>query len=70
MSYVIKKWMSAAPKDCQICGYALMKFFIDGRTLAGPWGILCTECHAKRGVGLGEGRGQKYNLDTLVKVEG
>lgn len=66
----VKKWMSAAPTNCDVCSYNLGKFFVDGKTRPGPWGILCEECHAKVGCGLGEGRGQKYLLSTLEKVGG
>jgi len=36
------------------------KVFIDGATSFGPWGIMCPSCHAQYGMGLGGGRGQKY----------
>jgi len=45
-----------------------MMIFIDGRTKVGMWAIMCTDCHAEYGVGLGIGRGQAYWFDTLRKV--
>ncbi len=65
-----KKWMSTPPKHCDICEGVLTKVFIDGQTVMGLWGIMCPSCHPRYGVGLRTGKGQKYNLDTLEKVEG
>ena len=63
-------WISPAPKHCDLCHQKLKGNFIDGRTVYGPWGILCIPCHGQYGVGLGLGKGQKYNLETLEKIEG
>jgi hypothetical protein len=65
-------WQGSLPTECQFCH---QKFragdkFIDGKTNIGPWGILCQDCHAVVGVGLGTGRGQLYSYDTLAKEEG
>lgn len=57
-----KVWSGPQPTHCDMCSKPLHKTFIDGKTKDGPWGILCTGCHALDGVGLGEGRGQKYDL--------
>jgi hypothetical protein len=65
-----KKWMSKKPEHCDLCNYAFGKTFVDGKTMQGPWGILCSTCHEAYGVGLGVGRGQKYDLETLEKLEG
>ena len=65
-----KKWMSEAPQKCDICGKPLAQQFVDGKTRMGPWGIMCAVCHHKHGVGLGTGKGQRYDLTTLEKVEG
>ena len=65
-----KYWQGGTPINCDVCRKRLKEFFIDGKTIYGPWGILCVECHAKVGAGLGVGRGQKYRLDSLQKVEG
>jgi hypothetical protein len=40
----------------------LAKVFVDGRTKSGPWGIMHELCHVKEGMGLGVGRGQRYDL--------
>lgn len=63
-------WMGARPDRCQICHAPIKRFFIDGKTTAGPWAIMCVLCHIVAGVGLGTGKGQKYDHVTLKKVEG
>lgn len=64
------KWKSLRPEQCDICHEELKKVFIDGRTVLGPWAILCEGCHTKRGCGLGVDHGQKYDLETLECLEG
>jgi len=64
------KWAGSEPTSCDVCHRPFKKYFIDGKTQMGPWGLLCVECHEEIGVGLGTGRGQKYDLSTLEKVEG
>ena len=67
-----KKWNGSKPVKCDICSEEFLgeKFFIDGRTIYGPWGMMCERCHKLYGTGLGLGNGQKYGVETLVKVEG
>ncbi len=62
------KWMGSKPEQCDLCQYKMGEFFIEGKTIQGPWGLLCEQCHDEYGIGLGTGRGQKYNTDTLEKV--
>lgn len=64
------KWSGIKPTCCDHCHEELEGSFVDGRTIYGPWAILCKTCHATIGCGLGAGRGQKYNLETLEKEEG
>jgi hypothetical protein len=68
----MKTWIGSPPERCDICGETLASGFVDGQTRQGPWGCLCGKCHAKYGVGLGTGRGQKYEKqgDKFVKVAG
>jgi len=47
----------------------LDKPWVDGRTTLGPWGNLCERCHGEFGVGLGIGKGQKYDKDG-IKIGG
>ena len=68
------KWESQAPTECDLChrklkGFA-QQFFVDGKTVHGPWAIMCPDCHKSLGCGLGIGKGQKYNLNSLEKLEG
>jgi len=63
--------MGEIPKHCDICGKRLEKNFVDGKTIWGPWAIMCLECHEKFGVGFGTGRGQMYEIrDKAVKIMG
>lgn len=67
-----KKWLSPRPLACELCGAKIIKqnHFIDGKTTSGPWAIMCMACFFINGVGLGSGRGQRYDVETLEKVEG
>ena len=65
------KWLSPVEK-CDICRkpFESGDTFIDGKTHQGPWGILCSPCHETHGIGLGTGKGQRYDFDTREKIEG
>ena len=62
-----KKWIGAWPTNCQFCGtnLALQEYFVDGKTLAGPWALMCPICWSVYGTDLGLGKGQKYDSKTL-----
>lgn len=66
------KWTGRKPSVCDIpnCGTPITNFWVDGRTTFGPWANMCPACFTKYGVGLGLGKGQKYDARTLIKVEG
>lgn len=65
------KWIGSKPVDCELCNQPYKDYFIDGVTDYGSWAMMCIECHKKQKYGgLGMGFGQKYNLQTLEKVEG
>jgi len=64
-----KQWLSLAPTECDLCHEGLKDCFIDGKTTYGPWATMCPTCHNLFGCGLGLGKGQKYDLDTLEKLE-
>lgn len=61
------KWYGIPPKKCDICGCSLTgyKSFVDGRTKNGRWAIMCELCYVKHGVGLGVGKGQKYEMKVI-----
>lgn len=68
----MKRWLSAAEK-CDVCNKPLkgfVKYFVDGKTIQGPWALMCPECHNEIGCGLGLGLGQKYDGTTAVLIEG
>lgn len=50
-----------APSNCDLCGGDFEGVMFDAKTKFGPWGNLCTECFMVHGVGLGTGKGQKYD---------
>jgi hypothetical protein len=70
--HVTKRWRGKWPADCDFCKTDLSKQekFIDGRTIHGPWALMCPSCHDLKGVGLGTGKGQKYHSETMEKLEG
>lgn len=64
---------ASPPTQCDLCQRPITKDFVDGRTQRGPWGNLCLGCHRSEGVGLGTGKGQKYERNDAgdyVKVAG
>ena len=67
-------WCGPAPATCDLCGRSITSAFVDGKTTRGLWGNMCSICHALHGVGLGVGRGQRYERDEVdgryVKVAG
>jgi hypothetical protein len=66
-----KKWHGTIPSKCDLCkGKFTDGVFIDGKTVYGPWALMCSRCHWLFGQGLGLGYGQKYDLKTLEKLKG
>lgn len=64
-------WSMPVPQECDICGNAIGATFVDGKTRpGGQWGIMCDRCHRLHGVGLGTGKGQKYDSKTREKIDG
>ena len=59
------KWYGEVPTQCEVCGGEIKDDFIDGRTKVGSWANMCPSCHKGFGVGLGVGRGQKYNVRKI-----
>lgn len=63
------KWLGST--KCDFCKKSVVNstpYFVDGRTINGPWALMCYSCFHRRGVGLGLGRGQAYNPATLEKM--
>ena len=46
--------------ECDLCRKADLAEVVDGATRMGPWANMCLPCSQKHGVGLGVGRGQRY----------
>ena len=67
------KW-EGQTKKCEVCEgnlhpYQNKHWYVDGRTTMGPWALMCVSCFEKYGVGLGLGKGQKYNADTNEEIK-
>jgi len=56
----VRTWMGTPPRKCELTGVNIVDAFVDGKTRAGPWAIMSPAAHEQHGVGLGQGRGQKY----------
>lgn len=56
----VRTWAGTAPTICDLNGEKLETAFVDGRLRFGGWGMFCVTCHEQFGIGLGTGRGQKY----------
>ena len=73
----IKVWFGEVPSNCDLCRIHIKDSFVDGRTSRGPWACMCVSCHDRYGVGLGTGRGQRYEVQQWggdnprwIKVQG
>lgn len=66
------KWMSEPPKQCDFCKQPITDGFVDGKTVYGPWACMCPTCFFLEGIGIGEGKGQVYELqdNEYIKVAG
>jgi hypothetical protein len=66
-----KSWHGTWPSNCDLCNTDLTPkpWFVDGRTIYGPWALMCPRCHSEVGVGLGIGKGQKYDSKTLENLK-
>lgn len=65
--------------ECQLCDRSITAEFVDGVVKgASAWAMMCPCCHVKEGIGIGNGRGQRYKLvsrledqiEVFTKVEG
>ncbi len=62
-------WSGDTPESCDICEGPMSDRFVDGKTSSGPWALMCVLCHARHGVGLGAGKGHKYDAATGALLE-
>lgn len=65
-----KRWSGWIPANCDGCGRPIVDWFVDGKTVYGPWGVMGKCCFEKIGIGLGTGRGQKYSHPDGEKIDG
>lgn len=66
-------WRGSDPVKCEADGTMLKERFYDAADRFGRWGMLCDACFLKVGVGLGVGKGQKFERQTdgrWLKTEG
>ncbi len=60
--------------ECDMCRkkFKTDDVFIDGKTQGGPWADMCEDCFEQHGIGLGLGKGQKYQVsksgNTFIKI--
>ena len=73
-SKVATHWVGPAPEHCDLCSRPMSEggtAWIDGKVQGySSWANMCEKCWRDYGVGLGTGRGQKYDLETKEKIGG
>ncbi|UOF78552.1 hypothetical protein [Caudoviricetes sp.] len=57
----------AFDKQCQFC-LVRVNVWVDGKTVQGPWAIMCKACWVEQGLGLGTGIGQMYVQGIKVRL--
>lgn len=64
----------SGPVQCDLNRkHELKTTMYDAKSIYGPWGTMCAECFPRYGIGLGTGKGQKYEKQEdgkWKKVEG
>jgi hypothetical protein len=58
-----KFWLGKPPIACQLCGDDIATKFYDAKTARGSWASMDEKCFQREGVGLGLGKGQRYELN-------
>ena len=53
-------WIGDLSQGCDICKRPFGRFMYDAKTTFGPWANLDEACFVLHGMGMGQGRGQKY----------
>jgi hypothetical protein len=53
-------WVGQPDANCDLCGNPIGKLFVDGRTRMGSWANMCRACHSAYGLGVGTGKGQRF----------
>lgn len=61
----------AERKTCDVCGKPVGATFVDGKVKGvSSWATMCERCFGIVGVGLGTGKGQRFNTQTGQKLAG
>ena len=64
-------WQGSTICDfCKRDARTVDRYFVDGRTSFGSWGLMCADDYYIFGCGLGQGFGQAYSSQTLQKIKG
>ena len=58
MEKIWRIWVGSL--TCDFCKKICKDSLIDGKTIHGPWAVMCPSCFEKYGIGLGLGKGQLY----------
>jgi len=71
----MKKTIWHGSKTCDFCKNEITDGRLyDAKTKFGCWATMCHKCYIKNGVGVGTGKGQRYELNKetneFEKVEG
>lgn len=65
-----KYWVGSKITNCDLCKAELTDTFYDAQVYRAGWAILCPKCFSEVGVGLGEGKGQKFEKKWLLTEGG
>jgi len=63
-------WGGEEVAVCDFCKKTIKTIFYDSKTIYGLWAIICHACYLEYGTGLGLGRGQAYDKQTLKRLGG
>jgi len=65
------KWLGPLG-NCELCERSLEDFtkFYNAKTYHDLWAIMCPDCYALCGIGIGIGKGQEFSIDTRLKLRG
>jgi hypothetical protein len=69
----MSKYWQGSTRSTDDFGRPITTEFVDGKTVMGPWASMAPESFRIFGVGLGNGRGQRYVKQAdgrWLKVEG
>lgn len=66
----MKKVIWHGGRKCDICGKEIKEGRLyDARTTHDCWATMCNDCYVRYGVGVGNGKGQRYELNENGEFE-